>query len=211
MIKMLHNKTLDTIFSRSSCLDYLDTPVSEEMIETMIKAGFYAPTSGGRQPWHITAITDPEVLDEISYAVYGNFLEMAEKIKKESEAKGVKKTPFSGYDEDPTPASVRYHAPLIMLVSGTPQKSGVYFTDCCLATENIILAAQSMGLASLWWGALERGALKNPKNEALKAKLLPEGYEVVSALLIGYPKPGATRQPGRVISFERGNGAVTRI
>lgn len=208
---MLHNETIDTILARESCLDFTGEPVPEEVIETLVTAAKYAPTSGGRQPWHITVITDPDVLDEISWLVYGNFLEMMETIKKESEKGGVKKTPFSGYDENPTAASVRYHAPMLVIVSGDPKKSGVYHTDCCLATENLYIAARSLGLGSLWWGALERGGFKNPKGKELRDRLVPEGYEVVSTSLIGYPTPGATRQPGRVVGFQRGAGGVTRI
>lgn len=208
---MLTNETIRTILSRESCLDFTGEPIPEEAIETILTAARYAPTSGGRQPWHFTVITDPAVLDEISVAVYGNFLEMMETIKAESEKGGVKKTPFSGYDENPTPASVRYQAPLIVIVSGDPKRSGVFHTDGCLATENMYIAAQSLGISSLWWGALERGGLRNPKNEALKNRLIPEGYEVVSASLFGYPTPGASRQPGRVVGFQRGAGGITRI
>lgn len=208
---MLQNETLSTIFSRESCLDFTGEPVPEEAIETIVKAGCYAPTSGGRQPWHFTVVTDPKTLDDISYLVYGNFLEMFEKIKKENEQRGGEKTPFSGYDENPTPASVRYNAPLIILVSGDPKKSGAWFTDGCLATENMYIAAQSLGIHSLWWGALEKGGLRNPKGAELKKRLIPEGFEVVSASLFGYPTPGRTRQPGRLKSFRRGAGGVTRI
>lgn len=208
---MLHNETLDTIFSRESCLDFTGEPIPEEAIETIVSAGLHAPTSGGRQPWHVTVITDPEILDEISYLVHGNFLEMMAKIKAENEKGGVKKTPFSGYDENPTPASVRYNAPMIIVVSGNPKESSVYATDCCLATENMYIAAQSLGIHSLWWGALERGGFKNPKSAELRKKLIPEGYEVVSASLFGYPTPGRTRQPGRLLTFKRGQGGVSRF
>lgn len=208
---MLNNEVIKTILERESCLDYTGEPIPEEAIESILKAGRHAPTSGGRQPWHFTVVTDPKILDEISYLVYGNFLEMMEKIKAENEKKGEKKTPFSGYDENPTPASVRYNAPMIIIVSGDPKQSSVYHTDCCLATENMYIAAQSLGISSLWWGALERGGFKNPKCAELKKKLIPEGYQVVSASLFGYPTPGATRKPGRLLSFERGKGGVTRF
>lgn len=208
---MLHNETLDTIFSRESCLDFTGEPIPEEAIETIVSAGLHAPTSGGRQPWHVTVITDEKILDEISYLVHGNFLEMMARIKEENEKGGAKKTPFSGYDENPTPASVRYHAPMIIVVSGDPKQSSVYFTDCCLATENMYIAAQSLGIHSLWWGALERGGFKNPKSAELKKLLIPEGYEIVSASLFGYPTPGRTRQPGRLVTFKRGEGGVSRF
>lgn len=206
---MIHNETIDTILSRSSCLDYLDKPVSDEVIDTLVTAGRYAPTSGGRQPWHFTVVKDKEMLDKISTLVYGNFLEMAAKIKEENEKGGVKKTPFSGYDENPTPASVRYNAPLIIIVSGNPSMSRNNVFDCCLATENMYIAAQSMGLSSLWWGALVQGGFTHPKSEELRKILIPEGYQVVSASLFGYPNPEATRQPGRVVTFKRGEGGVS--
>ena len=80
---MLKNETIDNILARESCLDFTGEPVPEEAIETLLAAGRHAPTSGGRQPWHFTVVTDPKILDDISYLVHGNFLEMMSKIKED--------------------------------------------------------------------------------------------------------------------------------
>ena len=160
---MLHNETLDTIFSRESCLDFTGEPIPEEAIETIVSAGLHAPTSGGRQPWHVTVITDEKILDEISYLVHGNFLEMMARIKEENEKGGAKKTPFSGYDENPTPASVRYHAPMIIVVSGDPS-SPASISPTAALLRRICTLRPSLWASTPCGGARWSGAaLKIPK------------------------------------------------
>ena len=84
--------------------------------------------------------------------------------------------------EDPQFA-LFYDAPALVVVlakSAATQSA----EDCCLAAENLMLAARSEGLGSCWIG-FARPWLDLP---ATKAELnLPEHYHLVAPIILGYP------------------------
>jgi len=57
--------------------------------------------------------------------------------------------------------------------------------DCCLAGENFMLAARGEGLGTCWIG-FARPWLNLP--ETKREFGLPEKFEVVAPILLGYPK-----------------------
>jgi nitroreductase len=72
---------------------------------------------------------------------------------------------------------------ILIVVSGldpNPDGINVYF-DCALATENMFIAAQSLGLG----GHIYTGPVKNINATKLKLLELPEGYKVISVLRVG--------------------------
>jgi nitroreductase len=70
---------------------------------------------------------------------------------------------------------------VIILISGPdPAGSNVYF-DCALATENMFIAATSLGLG----GRIYTGPVGRINEAMLESLQVPEGYRVVSALRIG--------------------------
>jgi nitroreductase len=75
---------------------------------------------------------------------------------------------------------------VVILVSGLETTTeGIYF-DCALATENMSIAAQSMGLgARIYTGPVHK--INSEMREILE---IPEGYQVVAALRIGNLDPG---------------------
>ncbi len=81
-------------------------------------------------------------------------------------------------------------APAAIVVLGNTKLSGSWVLDCSAATENILLAATSMGLGTVW-----TGAHGNAKFEALLKETLslPEGIMPLSVIAVGYadgePKP----------------------
>ena len=55
--------------------------------------------------------------------------------------------------------------------------------DCCAATENIIIAAQAFGLGTCWVNSLR----KEHSADVKRILEVPEGYELVSLITVGYP------------------------
>lgn len=74
-------------------------------------------------------------------------------------------------------------APAAIVVLGDSKASGSWVLDCSAATENILIAATSMGLGSVW-----TGAYGNAKFEALLKETLslPDGVMPLSVIAIGY-------------------------
>ena len=120
----LMNDTLKTIFSRKSIRSYKDEPVSKEKLEMLIKAGMAAPTAVDKRPWEYIVITDRKVLNQLADAL-----------------------PY---------AKMASTAAAAIIVGGDVRKqwggmeSDYWIMDCSAATENILLAAESMGLGAVW-------------------------------------------------------------
>ncbi len=81
-------------------------------------------------------------------------------------------------------------APAAIVVLGDSSMSGSWILDCAAATENILIAATSMGLGTVW-----TGAYNNQKFETLLQELLdlPDGIKPLAVIAVGYadgtPKP----------------------
>ena len=166
---------IDTIRNRRAVREYTDAPIERAAIERVINAANLAPSAMNLQPWAFAALVNRERINE--YAVR------------------VKSWLLTDFSKTPFDASLRtlvagesynvfHHAPAIVLVlakSAQPQAS----EDCCLAAENLMLAARSedlgtccIGLARPWFN------LQSTKQELG----LPEQYVVVVPIVLGHPK-----------------------
>ncbi len=116
-------ETLEAIRTRRSVRDFKQAPVSEEMVETLLKAGMQAPSAGNEQPWHFIVIDDQEKLHAIP-----------------------KFHPYSKMLND-APLAI-----LICSDRKLEKKRASWLQDCSAATQNILLAAHAMGLGAVWLG-----------------------------------------------------------
>jgi nitroreductase len=118
------NETLKTLETRRSCRNFKPDMVKEEELKAIIKAGTFAATGMGKQSPIIIAVTDKTLRDEIS----------AENRK------------IGGWDEGFDPF---YGAPVILIVLAKKDvPTHVY--DGSLVMGNLMNAAQSLGVASIW-------------------------------------------------------------
>ncbi len=68
-------EVLEAIRTRRSIRRYKKELVSPELIEKLLDAGRWAPSSSNSQPWEFIVITDPEIKKRISRSfVIGSFL-----------------------------------------------------------------------------------------------------------------------------------------
>lgn len=74
-------------------------------------------------------------------------------------------------------------APAAIVVLGNTASSGSWVLDCAAATENILLAATSMGLGTVWTGAYGNAQFEQMLQQTLA---LPEGIMPLSVIAVGY-------------------------
>lgn len=70
-----------------------------------------------------------------------------------------------------------------IVIVGDPNISGSWMIDCSLAGENILLAATSFGLGTVWTGAYGNEKLEAMVKETLG---LPEGLEILTVIAVGH-------------------------
>ncbi len=118
------NDTLKTIFSRKSVRTFQNDPVSKEKLEMLVRAGMAAPTAVDKRPWEFIVITDRTVLNRLADAL--PYARMARQAAAGIVVAGDTRKQWGGSD------------------------SSYWIMDCSAATENILLAAESMGLGAVW-------------------------------------------------------------
>jgi nitroreductase len=166
------NDILKTIKSRRSIRKYMKEQISQEELDAILEAGIYAPTAHNDQPWHFTVVQNQELLHDIN-----------EKVRKEmaaSDNEWVKKTGSN-------PAfQVTYDAPTLIVVSG--RKDAIAWqVDCAAAIQNMLIAAESLNIGSVWLGLLRFYFQK----EAEVCRLgIPENYQPYYGVAFGYKANG---------------------
>ncbi|MGB9840572.1 nitroreductase family protein [Thermovenabulum sp.] len=165
------NEFINLIKTRRSIRRFLPEQIKDEELQTIIDAAIHAPSGHNEQPWHFTVIQNKELLDHFNAV-----------IKKLMSESGVDWISAIGRSEK---SHIFHHAPTVIIVSG---KKGAYsaLVDCSAATQNMLLAAHSMGIGSCWIGLVN--FLFKIKEEVQKLSI-PEGYEPFYAIALGYPDP----------------------
>lgn len=156
-------QVLENIMTRTSIRSYQDKAVEDEKIEKMLRAAMAAPSAGNKQPWRFVVINDKNTLKTISENFHT--MKMAQK------------------------------APLAIVVCGdmknTFPNEGVdyWVQDASAATENLLLAAHSMGLGAVWCGVTPLSERVSLLKEMLQ---MPEDIVPLNVVLVGYPAEAPT-------------------
>jgi len=161
---------LDALFSRRSIRSYTDEPVSDGDIELLLKAAMSAPSAGNQQPWRFIVVTEHGQLQALSEA-----------------------TPYS---------RLVASAPLAIVVCGDTRAEkhpGYWVQDCSAAMENMLVAANAIGLGAVWVGV---HPVPDRTENVARIGAVPAGIVPLGMAAIGHPaehKPPAQRyEPGYV-------------
>jgi nitroreductase len=167
------NETIKSILGRRSVRSYEKRPVEKEKIDAIIECGLYAPSGMDKQTWHFSVVTDRALLDRISEA------NRAQILKSDDVP-----APVRIMAESPNFDSFR-GAPMAIIVSGDASEKNAC-ADCANAVENMAIAAYSLGLGSCYLASFKI-CMETPEGAHFKKELqIPEGYEPLYALAIGY-------------------------
>jgi nitroreductase len=175
------NQVIQTIMDRRSIREYTEEQLSQEQLQTLLQCAINAPSGRNAQPWHFAVLQDAATIHKLEQEFLNHQAQQG--------------TP------KPENYRVLFGAPTVIFVSYDPNSKWAAF-DCALATENICLAAHSMGLGSCIVGMIRR-LLDDPRYEhLLKMTGTPEGYKLAFAISLGIPEgepPEARpRDPGKI-------------
>jgi glutathione peroxidase-family protein len=168
------NPVLSSIMARRSIRKYLDKPVEHEKLEVVVRAGINAPSGVNRQPWIVRVVEDQKLIADVT-EVYKQA--NAEQVKRDKDFKNMFR-----------------NAPNLICVC-TPANGGGEL-DAGLLGENIMLAAQSMGLGTCCLGGPVRFLLSNEKCKFFLDRLdIPADYKLNYIIAIGYPDEQPDAKP----------------
>lgn len=152
------------IHQRKSVRNYTGELVDLETLHLLVKAGMAAPSGRNQQPWAFIILNEPDLLVNLTLELpYAKMLAQA--------GSGIV---VCGYSADPN----------------RPGGKDLWEQDCAAATENILLAAESLNLGGVWT-ALH----PYPERQAIVRKWvsIPENIFPFSLIPIG--KPTGADQP----------------
>ena len=176
------NPVVSAIMARRSIRKYLDQPVEHEKLELLAKCAINAPSGMNAQPWLVRVVEDQQLINDVN-EVYKK--ENAEQVKR-----------------DPDFKNMFRNAPNLICVC-TPANGGGQL-DAGLLGENVMLAAQSMGLGTCCLGGPVRFLKQNPKARFFIDKLnIPADYELCYIIAVGYPdeQPAARPRDAKKVEF----------
>lgn len=149
------------IFHRVSVRRYESRPVEEEKVEQLLRAAMAAPSARNQQPWAFYVVTDRGTLGALADC-----------------------SPYAGCLRE---------APLGIVVccqTNCPRPEYAQI-DCSAATENLLLAADSLGLGAVWLGI---APVEERMEAAARVLSLPEELCAFAFIACGYPAESRPQQ-----------------
>lgn len=188
---MYANPTLKTLFEKHSIRKYLDTPIEEDKLRTIVEAGLRAPSSGGTQPTTFLVCRDKEknrALGRLSRDLY-------------DEGPYPVSSAQPSIADDPAIEDGFYGAPAVVHCF-TPRGYSYAPFDASMAAANMMTAAWSLGVGSCFVSRAQRLFEVDWARGFARENGIPDDYEGVFHLVLGYaaddswsPKP---LYPGRI-------------
>ncbi|MTI79726.1 MAG: nitroreductase family protein [Firmicutes bacterium] len=176
------NDTLIAIKNRRSTRVYTQEMIQEEELNSILESGMYAPSAGNQQPWHFTVIDNQDVLQRMNEATKDSF--------KKSSNEQFKK--IAGSEK----FNVFHNAPIAIIISGD-KNAMLPRVDCAAATENMLIAAESLNIGSCWVQAAIHLFDGDNSDNWKKQLKIPEGYQPLYAIILGYKGKDDQKAPPR--------------
>ena len=171
------NAVCDAIMARRSIRHYKDTPVSRDTLMQLAIYGINAPNAMNKQEWALRIVDSKEYLDGVT-----------ELMKAEM--------PFFVNTDDPQFRNGFRNAPAVIMIAAPDDEHGMTDINIGLLSENICLAAQSMGLGSIVMGGPSMFIANYESARPYLEKLdLPEGYKLKICLGVGYADEAPEAKP----------------
>ena len=149
---------LEAIFTRRSIRKYTEEPVTAEEEKILLKAAMCAPNTVNFRDWAFVVIREKEMLQKIADALTPN-------------APALPSTPMAIVvcgDLDLTIKSVEEY----------------WIQDCSLAAENLLIAANAIGLGAVWYGCHPQW---NKVSAISKLLNLPRPIVPLCVIGVGHP------------------------
>lgn len=166
------NEVIETIMARRSIRKYKTQPVEAEKLQEILKCGINAPNGMYKQSWEVRVVQNPDFLAEIDKG----FMAYKEKTGMKGRSRAF------------------YGAPCLIFVA-YDLNYDLSQIDCGLLGENIMLAAQSLGLGTCCLGQVTRYLMSEDAKEMLARLDLPETHKLLYAISLGYPDEAPAAKP----------------
>jgi nitroreductase len=118
---------LEIVLARRSIRRYAPQPVPADLVDSLLAAAMAAPSAGNQQPWQFIVSTKRSLLDRVPDCHPYAYMMTEAKL------------------------GILVCADLTQVTN-----EGFWVQDCSAATQNLLIAAQALGLGAVWLGVYPR-------------------------------------------------------
>lgn len=154
------NDVIQNIFTRRSIRDFSDKKVSKKDVEMLIQTGLYAPSGMCKQTWNIIGVLNENIVNELAHLVES-------KLNR--------------------PKYNFYGAKTLIILSNDKDSPWGRDDNAC-AMQNIMLAAHSLDIGSVWINQLTGNCEVPEIREVLTRIGVPENHVIYGLVALGYSK-----------------------
>ena len=167
------NAVIEAIMARRSIRQYKDTPVEREKLQLIAECGVNAPNGMNAQAWEVRIIDSKEWIDGVT------------EIYKAANPQAASRPGFK---------NMFVNAPAVIAVAAPDDTyNGV---NAGLLGENIMLAAQALGLGTCCLGAPTRFLNSTPEAAPYRERLdINPDYQILYVIAVGYPDEEPAARP----------------
>lgn len=200
------------ILERRSIRRYKRRQVAPHVVRRMLEMGRFAPSQGNCQPWKFVVVRDADVIQGMEDFCVAECRKLSVGLDYASHQKGswkyrltrLKARLFNRLKPNllhPVPVTVMtsiaegrfavfHRAPTVILLLMDKRGVGTPEIDIGICGQNIVLAAQSLGLGTCWVGFSK---LLNESPEWCARLGVEWPFEISEAITVGYPIGEPTR------------------
>jgi len=176
------NDVINAILTRRSVRAFEDRQIKKEDLDAILKCAAYAPSAMNTQNWHFTAIREAAFIEKVNGWIVTEIKESGnpqlERILERSNGK------------------IFRNAPCVVIVS-TERGDRYGVINAAAATQNMLLAAHSLGIGSCWIGTVGiLGTSKRADYYAAELKI-PKGYAPFFGVTLGHGTAEVVEAPPR--------------
>lgn len=194
-------ETVSAILNAGTAQAFTDETVSEEDLNTILECGLSAAGAINQQPWYFVALSNQEIMEEISGSMSFEGMHKGEKPENartpdEAELPEGKELPedMPAHDEKPERKAMPGDSgkvglgdsPVAIVIYKDPAASSTNADfECGLACQNMVIAANALGYGAKIVSSSAM-ALNGDNHDALCEKLgVDTSFSAVAVLLIG--------------------------
>ena len=158
----LMNPVVEAILSRRSIRRFADQEIPRQTLNMLVRCGYSAPSGHNMQSWRFTVLTRQADIARLKQAA--------------GEAAKANQVIMYGFEN-----------PKAMILVSNDSRNPDGCQDASCAAENIMLAAHSYGIGSVWLNMLMKLRNAEPVKAVLDDFGIPKGHTVWASVALGYP------------------------
>ncbi|MGH3426606.1 MAG: nitroreductase family protein [Mycobacteriales bacterium] len=176
---------IDAIYGRRAIRRYTGQVPPREEIESLIEAAAQAPSGMNLQPWAFVVVEGRATLVDHSARAKAHLV------------RGMPGgSPFVAHrDALLDPEFNIFHEAAVLVVICSTEPDAMSIKDCCLAAQNLMLAAHDRHLGTCWIGFAEAWLNSRDGKPGLG---IPDSYTAVAPIVLGYPAEQPVRPHRKV-------------